>query len=325
MTYDTVATISQVASLLMFIAMFAGRARLRALAEQQAALRGGAAAARSISSRRPTTTAGARDEHKREIDAVTGVETTGHEWDGIKELNKPLPRWWLLHLLRHASSGRSATGSSIRPGRRLTGYTKGMLGYSQRATVADEVKAAQAAQGGMRDKLAKTPLADDQAATRICCASPSPAAAPRSRPTARPATAAARRASSAIPISTTTIGSGAARSTTSTRPSAYGIRSDQQGDARLADAALRPRQAARGRARSTTPPSTCCRSPANRPTRRRPTQGQKVFADQCATCHGDDGKGKHGAGRAQPDRRHLALRRQQGRRSSRASAPAAAA
>ena len=32
---------------------------------------------------------------KRDIDAVTGVETTGHEWDGIKELNKPLPRWWV--------------------------------------------------------------------------------------------------------------------------------------------------------------------------------------------------------------------------------------
>jgi cytochrome c oxidase cbb3-type subunit 3 len=29
-----------------------------------------------------------------EIDSHTGVETTGHEWDGIKELNNPLPRWW---------------------------------------------------------------------------------------------------------------------------------------------------------------------------------------------------------------------------------------
>ena len=28
-------------------------------------------------------------------DEVTGVDTTGHEWDGIKELNNPLPRWWL--------------------------------------------------------------------------------------------------------------------------------------------------------------------------------------------------------------------------------------
>ena len=31
----------------------------------------------------------------RDVDAISGVETTGHEWDGIKELNNPLPRWWL--------------------------------------------------------------------------------------------------------------------------------------------------------------------------------------------------------------------------------------
>ena len=32
---------------------------------------------------------------KTDYDDVTGVETTGHEWDGIKELNKPLPAWWV--------------------------------------------------------------------------------------------------------------------------------------------------------------------------------------------------------------------------------------
>lgn len=32
---------------------------------------------------------------KKEIDDISGVETTGHEWDGLKELNNPLPRWWL--------------------------------------------------------------------------------------------------------------------------------------------------------------------------------------------------------------------------------------
>ncbi|WP_291844631.1 cytochrome-c oxidase, cbb3-type subunit III [Maricaulis sp.] len=32
---------------------------------------------------------------KRETDAHSGTETTGHEWDGIKELDTPLPRWWL--------------------------------------------------------------------------------------------------------------------------------------------------------------------------------------------------------------------------------------
>jgi cytochrome c oxidase cbb3-type subunit 3 len=35
-------------------------------------------------------------DHAPEIDSTSGVETTGHEWDGIKELNNPLPRWWLF-------------------------------------------------------------------------------------------------------------------------------------------------------------------------------------------------------------------------------------
>ena len=30
-----------------------------------------------------------------EKDAITGTDTTGHEWDGIKELDTPLPKWWL--------------------------------------------------------------------------------------------------------------------------------------------------------------------------------------------------------------------------------------
>ena len=28
-------------------------------------------------------------------DKDPGVDTTGHDWDGIEELNNPLPRWWL--------------------------------------------------------------------------------------------------------------------------------------------------------------------------------------------------------------------------------------
>lgn len=31
-------------------------------------------------------------------DELTGVTTTGHEWDGLTELNNPLPRWWLYVL-----------------------------------------------------------------------------------------------------------------------------------------------------------------------------------------------------------------------------------
>ncbi|MEO0810278.1 MAG: cytochrome-c oxidase, cbb3-type subunit III [Pseudomonadota bacterium] len=35
------------------------------------------------------------DDHKAEIDEISGTQTTGHEWDGIKELDTPMPRWWV--------------------------------------------------------------------------------------------------------------------------------------------------------------------------------------------------------------------------------------
>ena len=31
----------------------------------------------------------------KRIDTPTGTAFVGHEWDGIEELNTPLPRWWL--------------------------------------------------------------------------------------------------------------------------------------------------------------------------------------------------------------------------------------
>lgn len=34
-------------------------------------------------------------ENKR-IDAPTGTQTVGHEWDGIEELDTPMPRWWVI-------------------------------------------------------------------------------------------------------------------------------------------------------------------------------------------------------------------------------------
>jgi len=96
---------------------------------------------------------------KPEIDEVTGVATTGHEWDGIKELNKPLPKWWLLTF--YVSIVWSIGYWIVYPAWPLAnGYTKGIWDYSQRATVAAELQAGKDAQAGMRDLLGKTPLAD---------------------------------------------------------------------------------------------------------------------------------------------------------------------
>ncbi len=94
---------------------------------------------------------------KQDIDAVTGIATTGHEWDGIKELNKPLPRWWVWTF--YACIVWAVGYWVVYPAfPTLTGYTKGYFGYSQRTVVSDEVSAARASQARYRDKLGETPL-----------------------------------------------------------------------------------------------------------------------------------------------------------------------
>ena len=73
---------------------------------------------------------------KRDVDQFSGVETTGHEWDGIKELNNPLPRWWLWTL--YATILWSFGYWVVMPAWPLiSDYTRGVIGYSQRAVLAD--------------------------------------------------------------------------------------------------------------------------------------------------------------------------------------------
>jgi len=94
---------------------------------------------------------------KKELDAISGVETTGHEWDGIKELNNPLPRWWLYVL--YATIVWAIGYWIVMPAwPTLTGYTKGVLGHSQRDLVAEQIEAAQDAQADLRAAIvAKDP------------------------------------------------------------------------------------------------------------------------------------------------------------------------
>ncbi|KRA64914.1 cytochrome C oxidase Cbb3 [Caulobacter sp. Root656] len=82
----------------------------------------------------------------RETDEATGVETTGHEWDGIKELDNPLPRWWLWVWY---GSIAFAIGYWVLmpawPG--LHGYTKGLLHQSDRAEVGRQLAALDVTRG----------------------------------------------------------------------------------------------------------------------------------------------------------------------------------
>jgi cytochrome c oxidase cbb3-type subunit 3 len=96
---------------------------------------------------------------QRETDEVTGTETTGHEWDGIKELNTPLPRWWLWTFY---GTIVFALGYTIAypAWPMISSATTGLLGYSSRATLDDDLAAARAAQGDLVEAVATAPLAD---------------------------------------------------------------------------------------------------------------------------------------------------------------------
>jgi cytochrome c oxidase cbb3-type subunit III len=88
-----------------------------------------------------------------ERDLATGVQTTGHEWDGIKELNNPLPRWWLLVLYACVIYGLGYT--VFYPAwPSLSGYTKGILGYNSHAEYYTEAAAAAEGKKQFTDRIA---------------------------------------------------------------------------------------------------------------------------------------------------------------------------
>ncbi len=91
------------------------------------------------------------------IDEPTGVETVGHEWDGIEELNNPLPRWWLLSFYACIlfSIGYVVVYPAIPM---LTKASEGTFGWSSRGQLADEVKAEQDRRAPIMAALAATPI-----------------------------------------------------------------------------------------------------------------------------------------------------------------------
>jgi len=74
----------------------------------------------------------------RKVDEETGIETTGHVWDGIEELNTPLPRWWLWTLYACIIWGVGYT-IAFPAWPMLSGATSGVLGFSTRGEVATQI------------------------------------------------------------------------------------------------------------------------------------------------------------------------------------------
>jgi cytochrome c oxidase cbb3-type subunit 3 len=90
---------------------------------------------------------------KIEKDSVTGVETTGHEWDGIKELNNPLPKWWLYTF--YVTIAFSVLWWILYPSwPTRTSYFPGLLGSIAREELEPRMAAARAAQAVWLDRIA---------------------------------------------------------------------------------------------------------------------------------------------------------------------------
>lgn len=93
----------------------------------------------------------------KRIDEVTGTETVGHEWDGIEELDTPMPRWWLWTL--YATIAWSLVYVVLYPAWPMVEKaTDGVLGWSSRGQLAEEMSAAELAQAGVREQLSRIPI-----------------------------------------------------------------------------------------------------------------------------------------------------------------------
>src|SRR3954467_7903855 len=88
-----------------------------------------------------------------DVDQVSGTQTTGHEWDGIKELNTPLPRWWLMVFC--ATIVWAVAYWLVMPAwPTFSSYTHGYLNHSQRDDAMAGVAALKAARASQEHVLA---------------------------------------------------------------------------------------------------------------------------------------------------------------------------
>ncbi|WP_375698305.1 cytochrome-c oxidase, cbb3-type subunit III [Pseudophaeobacter sp. TrK17] len=78
--------------------------------------------------------------------------TTGHSWDGIEEFDNPMPRWWLWTL--YATIVWAIGYTIMYPAwPMVNSATAGILGWSTRGDVANEIAAVEEANAPMNAKL----------------------------------------------------------------------------------------------------------------------------------------------------------------------------
>jgi cytochrome c oxidase cbb3-type subunit 3 len=229
---------------------------------------------------------------EKHIDEVSGVETTGHEWDGIKELNNPLPRWWVWTF--YATIVWAVGYMIAYPAWPLiSSATPGLLGYSSRADVKAELVAAETAKGdyvaAVQAKTVDEILADDALRTFATAAG---AAAFKVNCIQCHGTGAAGGPGYPNLNDDEWLWGGTVEEIRATI--AHGVRFADDGDTRFSEMpafadVLDPKQIAEV--------SAFVVSLSGREANaERVEAGRSIYADNCAACHGDDGAGNRELG-----------------------------
>lgn len=96
---------------------------------------------------------------KKRIDDATGTSTVGHEWDGIEELDTPMPRWWLWTF--YTTIVWALVYVVLYPAWPLVNSaTRGVLGWSSRGQLEQEMKADAQRRAPVLSAIATTPITD---------------------------------------------------------------------------------------------------------------------------------------------------------------------
>lgn len=229
------------------------------------------------------------DTHNKDVDRVSGVETTGHEWDGLKELNNPLPRWWLYSF--YACIAWAVVYWVLYPSWPLiSSYSTGVLGANQRLEALAALDEGIAGRSQFADKIVATPLEDistDQELLQFALANGQAAFGDN----CAPCHGSGGTGAEGYPNlqDDTWLWGGTLEDVHTTL--LYGIRSDHD-DARIGDMPAFGRDELLSR-EEVSQVANFVASKANVPTEDGVdlAAGETLYADNCAACHGDNLEG----------------------------------
>ena len=255
---------------------------------------------------------------------MTGVNTTGHEWDGIRELDNPMPRWWVqTFYVSHRHRGRGDVDSLSRPGRGARAISAACC-----APTSGWISSSGMARRRRRRPSGWTgsplPMRPRSRPIPSCGSSRWRAARSAFKTNCAPCHGARRRRPGLLPDpGRRRLALGRRRSSRSNTRSGTASGTAQDADARDnampafgADGLLEPAQIANV--------TQYVLSLTGRQTdEAAAVEGAAIFAENCAACHGEEGGGLRRTGRPGAQRRDLAVRRR-GRADHGADQPPAA-